>query len=122
MANPENTPVARSKGGKFAPGASGNPGGRKPIDPDLRRAAQEYTELALTTLARICEQGDSDSARVTAACALLDRAHGKPVQALDVTTRDDGQDQVRATLERMQASPLTAAALLTLAEASARAD
>lgn len=113
----------RDRKGHFLPGHVANPSGRPKVDPTLRDAARALTQVALQTLSDICANpGAPESARVTAACALLDRGHGKPQQSLDVTTHDDGASEVRATLARIQADPLSAAALLTLAEVSARAD
>ena len=50
---------------------------------ELREAAREYTERALKTLAAICSEGQSEAARVSAACALLDRGYGKPTQQVE---------------------------------------
>lgn len=50
--------------------------------------AQEYAPAALDCLATIVKSGGSESARVSAAVALLDRAYGKPAQA--VTGEDGG--------------------------------
>jgi hypothetical protein len=56
---------------------------------ELREVAQEYTPVAMKTLADICEKGESEAARVAAANALLDRGHGKPTNLVvaDVTQR-----------------------------------
>jgi hypothetical protein len=69
-------------------------GGRKKGVPnkagrELREVAQEYTATAMKTLAEICENGESEAARVAAANALLDRGHGKPTNLVvaDVTER-----------------------------------
>ncbi len=107
---------------RWQPGQSGNPSGRPKLPPDVRAAAQAHTIEAIATLYDVMKNSSRDNDRVSAATALLDRAHGKPAQSLDVTTHDDGADEVRATLARLQADPLSAAALLTLAEASSRAD
>jgi hypothetical protein len=49
-------------------------------------AAQEYSETALETLVAIATDRDAPSAaRVQASNALLDRGHGKPVQAVEGT-------------------------------------
>lgn len=58
-------------------------GGRKPGTPnrvsvELQKAAQAYTPAALKTLSSICSKGQSETARVAAANALLDRGYGKP--------------------------------------------
>jgi len=46
----------------------------------------EYTEAALQTLVAIAtDEKAPPAARVAAATAILDRAHGKPVQAIEGT-------------------------------------
>jgi uncharacterized protein YbjT (DUF2867 family) len=49
----------------------------------VRDLARQHTEAALETLVRIMQRGKSDAARLAAAVAILDRAWGKPVQALE---------------------------------------
>ena len=49
---------------------------------ELQAAAKRYSKDALKTLHAIARTGESESARVSAACALLDRAYGKPVQPI----------------------------------------
>jgi hypothetical protein len=120
----DDTPVIeikRTAKGTFAKGTPGGPG-RRPVDPDVRAMAKYHTIDAIKTLVDVMTNATKDGDRVSAATALLDRAHGKCSQALDITHHDDGADEVRATLQRLQADPLSAAALLTLAEASAKAD
>ena len=51
---------------------------------ELGEAARAYTASALETLHSICLNGESEAARVSAACALLDRGHGKPKQQQEV--------------------------------------
>jgi hypothetical protein len=50
---------------------------------ELREAARQFTDDALKTLAAICKEGQSESARVSAACALLDRGYGRPTQQVE---------------------------------------
>jgi hypothetical protein len=50
---------------------------------ELRMAARQFTDDALDTLVKICKNGQSESARISAACALLDRRFGKPTQQLE---------------------------------------
>ena len=49
---------------------------------DIRSLARSHTETALSTLAGIAQNGQSESARVAASVALLDRGWGKPTQPL----------------------------------------
>jgi hypothetical protein len=56
--------------GGTRPGA-GRPAGSENVDTAAMRAAIE-------ALADIAKNGTSESARVSAACAILDRTHGRP--------------------------------------------
>lgn len=67
-------------------------GGRRKGTPnkataDVKALAQKYTDKAINALAAIMERGETDAARVAAAKELLDRGHGKSVQAI---TGEDG--------------------------------
>lgn len=50
----------------------------------LREVAQKYTTQALETLQDVMLNSDSPAARVQAASQLLDRAHGKAAQYVEV--------------------------------------
>ena len=47
----------------------------------LSELARQHCVLALNVLASIAENGASETARISAACALLDRGFGKPREA-----------------------------------------
>jgi len=47
----------------------------------LSEIAREYTEIAFSTLVDIAQNGQSDTVRISAACAILDRGFGKPREA-----------------------------------------
>ena len=49
---------------------------------DTRDLARQHTEVALRTLVDIAKHGASESARVAAASALLDRGWGRPTQQI----------------------------------------
>jgi hypothetical protein len=49
---------------------------------DLADMAKGHAATALKTLADIAKGGESESARVSAANAILDRAYGKPSQSV----------------------------------------
>ncbi len=49
---------------------------------DIRAAAMEYTDAALARLAHLMHHAESEVVRAAAANALLDRAHGRPAQAI----------------------------------------
>ena len=75
----------RDASGKWVKGAaSPNPGGRPREVADVRDLAKSYTAEAIETLAAIMRAEDSPpAAKTAAACALLDRAYGRPAQAMD---------------------------------------
>ena len=50
---------------------------------EIRSLARSYTEMAIQSLAGIAQNGESESAKVAAANALLDRGWGKPSQPID---------------------------------------
>jgi hypothetical protein len=74
----------KSRGAPFAPGKSGNPGGRPKLPPEVvhvREMARLYTEKAIIALVEVLDS-DSAAGRVAAANALLDRGWGKAEQVL----------------------------------------
>lgn len=65
---------------------AGRPAGSENIDTAQARAALSelasgHVDAALSALAQIAASGQSEGARVAAACAILDRCYGKPRQA-----------------------------------------
>src|SRR4051812_46427632 len=72
------------RGGKRS--GSGRPKGSiNKANSELREIAQGYTVEAVETLAQIMRTAESDTARLAAANALLDRGYGKPRQSIDTT-------------------------------------
>jgi len=63
-------------------GHSGNPGGRPVGYGEIRQLARAHTTTALETLVEVAKNAKSESARVAAAVALLDRGWGRPTQPL----------------------------------------
>ncbi|MCC6811728.1 MAG: hypothetical protein IT381_30130 [Deltaproteobacteria bacterium] len=75
----------RTGEGRFAPGQTGNAGGRPAIVAEVRELAQSYCADAIATLHRLMTTSDDERVQVAAAMALLDRGIGRPVQAVQVT-------------------------------------
>lgn len=74
----------------FKPGQSGNPNGRPKMPPELIKAFRDRTQDALNTLVEIMNDKDGrGSERVKAAEVVLDRAWGKPIQAVDASVTSD---------------------------------
>lgn len=79
-----------SHGGR-RPGAGRPKGAANKATKDVREAAQAFTSDALNTLASIMRDDDQPAAaRVSAASAILDRGHGKPKQATELSGPDGG--------------------------------
>ncbi len=85
---------------------------------ELREAARHFTDDALKTLAAICNGGQSETARVSAACALLDRGYGKPTQ--QVETGSPGEFS-RMTDEELDAYIAESAEFIATHKANGRA-
>ena len=64
---------ARLRSGKFAPGQSGNPGGRSKDEYRVAELARSYTVEAIETLADLMLNDKGERVRGTAAQAILDR-------------------------------------------------
>ena len=47
----------------------------------LSEIARGYTEIAFSALVEVAQKGQSDTARISAACAILDRGFGRPREA-----------------------------------------
>lgn len=73
---------ARLRCGKFAPGQSGNPGGRPKDEHRVADLARSYTTEAIETLVDLMRNATEDRVRGTAAQALLDRGWGKARQEI----------------------------------------
>ena len=71
--------MPRPKGSGKPLGSGRKKGTRNKATVEVRDAAQTYTKDALKTLKDIAKSGKNEAARVSAACAILDRGHGKPV-------------------------------------------
>jgi hypothetical protein len=80
--------MSKPNSGQFKKGQSGNPGGRKPIPPELKEAMRGLSDTATKVLkkamAESLEKGKpSTRTGILAAQAVLDRGYGKPAQTLN---------------------------------------
>lgn len=98
----------------FVKGKSGNPSGRKKLSNEEREArasiaelARQYTHEALQELLRMARDEDTPlNLRVNIWHDLLDRGHGKPAQALDLShTLGDGMAEIIAMIQREAPKP-----------------
>lgn len=73
----------------FVKGKSGNPGGRPKEEAEVVRLARENSVMALETLVRFAQSEDPKAA-IPAANSILDRALGRPKQAVAHEGEDGG--------------------------------
>lgn len=94
--------IKRKARGGARPGA-----GRKPLVPDratreqkgtLEAAARVHTEAMLGVLVAVALTGESDSARVSAANAILDRGYGKPRQGIELAGEGGNPIEIDVTV------------------------
>lgn len=81
----------RGTGKRFAKGQTGNPGGRPARteqELDLIAACKDKTKAALDVLVKIMEAGENERNKMAAAMAIIERAHGKPIQPTTVGNPD----------------------------------
>jgi hypothetical protein len=86
----------RNPGKRFPKGKSGNPGGRPKVAAEVVLYARERSIPALTVIESVMlDTKVPPSVRITAACAMLDRAWGRPAQAIlvgdDVSRMSDAE-------------------------------
>jgi hypothetical protein len=79
-----------SKRGGAGPGAGRKPGKVGAAKQALADKAAVHADAALQTLADIAKDGESEASRVSAAIAILDRAYGRPPQAVHLSGEDGG--------------------------------
>lgn len=66
----------------WKPGQSANPGGRSKLEKDVRDLAREHSIAAINRLVYLMDNAQSERTQAAAAEALLDRAWGRPPQAI----------------------------------------
>ncbi len=81
-------------------GKSANPGGRSKMEKDVRDLAREHSVAAITRLAWLMENAQSERTQAAAAEALLDRAWGRPAQAIIGGSEDDPPIQLSEIIIR----------------------
>lgn len=72
---------------------------------DIKAVVGKYTTEAVDTLVTVMRDGPSEKARVSAAKELLDRAHGRPAQAIIGGNEDDPAIRVITEIRRSIVDP-----------------
>ncbi|HEY4592704.1 MAG TPA: hypothetical protein VIJ61_09875 [Thermoanaerobaculia bacterium] len=77
--------------GRWLPHASGNPGGRPSVPPEVKEAAKAFTIEAVDKLVALMRRAKDQRVQLAAAVAILDRGWGKPAIPI---TGPDGESPV----------------------------
>lgn len=88
---------------------SPNPGGRPAVIAEVKRLAQNFTDKAVLTLVEIMDDKSAPTAsRLAAANSILDRAVGRPMQAVEskVEVYDAGKAHAAALIALSQRAQL----------------
>ena len=89
---------------KFRKGESGNPGGRPKVLGEVQELARQHAPSAIAELARLALKAKSETARIAAIRELLDRGHGRPRQAMEVSAPvGNPLDPLRLLMEEIDA-------------------
>ena len=83
-ATPVPAPI-RNQLGRFAPGASGNPGGREGLPSELRERLEAGAPAAVERLIELI-QSDDERIALAASETLLARLYGRPAQNTETKT------------------------------------
>ena len=110
----ESTLMAR---GGSRPGAGRKKGKVSEAKRELAEMAKEHAEDALLTLVEISKGNTAASARVSAATAILDRAYGKPTQALEHSTPDNSLTRLMEDLAGTTFRPVEFPGVCTMGRA-----
>ncbi len=92
--------IERGEKGQFAPGKSGNPSGRAKVPLEVKEALRAACPKAVSTLIALLDD-KKPIMRLKAACEILDRAYGKPVQMQAVTVDVDEAHDMTAYIRRV---------------------
>jgi len=82
--NPEKQSTSIKPRGGRRPGAGRPLGAPNKLTRPLKELAAQYTEDSIHTLVTLRDHAESEQVRLAAATALLDRAHGRPRQEIDL--------------------------------------
>lgn len=103
---PETDKKRKAPRSAFKPGQSGNPGGRPPKTQEertLEDACRSKSMDALAVIEEIMVNGQNERNRITAALAIIERGHGKPLQP---TTLSGPGGAPLETVTRVELVPL----------------
>ena len=103
--------------GGSRPGAGRKKGKVSEAKRELAEMAKEHAEDALLTLVEISKGNTAASARVSAATAILDRAYGKPTQALEHSTPDNSLTRLMEDLAGTTFRPVEFPGVCTMGRA-----
>lgn len=76
------------KVGRWKKGESGNPAGRPKLHPEVTELAKQETPAAFKRIINLAKNAEDDGTQLRANQYIIDRAYGKPAQAVDLSSKD----------------------------------
>ena len=76
-------------GHRFQKGQSGNPGGLRPWQAEMKKLMREHTADAVAVVVNIMQNGKSEKDRLSAAQYIIDQTCGKAIQKISAES-DEG--------------------------------
>lgn len=84
------------------------PGSRNKATAEIKELAMAFAPAAIAEAGRLSKSAESETARLAAINIILDRAYGKPKQAMEHSGPDGGPIQTADVTDDMRAKALAA--------------
>jgi hypothetical protein len=84
----------------FKKGQSGNPGGKKPIDPQVKKLLSSKCLWAVKGIIKLAESSEDDGIRLKSFQYLVDRELGKAPQAINLADAEGEKLSIQVIIQQ----------------------